>query len=666
MGAIGGIINLNNKMNYKNSLYTMMDKLSICKLDKIDFIEDKNLFMICGLNYITPESLNENLPLVDNKKNLMITCDAIIDNRKELLEIFNIDKNMWGKITDTDLILLSYEKWGNDCPKYLVGDFAFVIYDKNLNRIFCARDHVGKRTLYYSLDSGNFIFCTLMNPILATLDKKVELNERWTTDFLALWGVHHQTEAEETIYNQIYQVPPGSTLEVDNIDTKVRKYWNPLNDVKPLKLSSEKEYIEKFLEIYTEAVNCRLRSCKEVGVLLSGGLDSGSVACLAARELEKKHKRLKAFSFIPATGYIDDTPRYQIADEREYIEEILKIHKNIDETYMNCDGKDAVSDIEDFISTFEQPYKIVENINWINESCKIASEQGVSILLDGQYGNSTISFGDFFIHAKTLFKEGKLIKLSKEIDKASKYHNFPKKKLIKDTMEYILPDKINNYIHREEIKKKDRFNECPIKKELVKKWDVEKRFENLEFNSVSIHNHDLNSIRMKMIDDSVFSHVGEIETKLSLKYGVIKRDPTRDKRIIEFCLSLPTEMFVDGGMERALVRKSMKGILPEKIRLNSSVRGKQSADWIYRITPKWKQIKKELENMLNNDESIISYIDIDKLKNTLEILDIDNLNEHKNEVRMLLVTLVFSKFLQLFEDKYYLLGGMYYGKKTME
>ena len=169
-----------------------------------------------------------------------------------------------------------------------------------------------------------------------------------------------------------------------------------------------------------------------------------------------------------------------------------------------------------------------------------------------------------------------------------------------------------------------------------------------------------------MIDDSVFSHVGEIETKLSLKYGVIKRDPTRDKRVIEFCLSLPTEMFVDGGMERALVRKSMKGILPEKIRLNSSVRGKQSADWIYRITPKWKQIKKELENILNNDDSIISYIDIDKLKNTLEILDIDNLNEHKNKVRMLLVTLVFSKFLQLFEDKYYLLGGMSYGKKTME
>ena len=64
-----------------------------------------------------------------------------------------------------------------------------------------------------------------MNPILATLDKKVELNERWTTDFLALWGVHHQTEAEETIYNQIYQVPPGSTLEVDNIDTDLLKEY---------------------------------------------------------------------------------------------------------------------------------------------------------------------------------------------------------------------------------------------------------------------------------------------------------------------------------------------------------------------------------------------------------------------------------------------------------
>ena len=665
MGAIGGLINLNNKINSKDSLSNMIDKLSICKLDKIDFIEDENLFMICGLNYITQESLNENLPLVDSKKSLIITCDAIIDNREELLESFNISKDKWSKITDSYLILKSYEKWGNNCPKYLVGDFAFVIYDKNLNRIFCARDHVGKRTLYYSLDN-NFIFCTLINPILANIDKKIQLNERWTTDFLALWGVHHQTEAKETIYEGIYQVPPGSTLELDNTGTKVRKYWNPSKDVKPLKLSSEKEYLEKFLEVYTEAVNCRLRSCKEVGVLLSGGLDSGSVACLAAPQLAKKNKRLKAFSFVPATGYIDDTPRYQIADEREYIEEILKTYKNIDENYMNCDGKDAVSDIEDFISTFEQPYKIVENINWINESCKIASEQGVGILLDGQYGNSTISFGDFFIHAKTLFKEGRLIKLSKEIDKASKYHNFPKEKLIRDTIEYILPDKINNYIHRKEIKNKDRFNECPIKKELVDKWNVEKRFDDLGFNIVSIRNHDLYSLRKNIIDDSIFSHVGEIETKLSLRYGIVKRDPTRDKRVIEFCLSLPTEMFVDGGMERALVRKSMKGILPEKIRINTSVRGKQSADWIYRITPKWKQIKKELENILNNDNNLVNYVDIDKLKNTLEMLDSNNLNEHKNEVRMLLVTLVFSSFLKLFENKYYLLGGMFYGKETME
>ena len=160
--------------------------------------------------------------------------------------------------------------------------------------------------------------------------------------------------------------------------------------------------------------------------------------------------------------------------------------------------------------------------------------------------------------------------------------------------------------------------------------------------------------------------MGEIETKLSLKYGIVKRDPTRDKRVIEFCLSLPTEMFVDGGMERALVRKSMKGILPEKIRINTSVRGKQSADWIYRITPKWKQIKKELENILNNDNNLVNYVDIDKLKNTLEMLDSNNLNEHKNEVRMLLVTLVFSSFLKLFENKYYLLGGMFYGKETME
>ena len=182
--------------------------------------------MTSGQIFITEENKKEVIPLHSNE--LILVSDAILDNRKELIEIFNKDGHKINNtITDSELILMPYRKWEEDCPKYLLGDFNFVIWNEKKQELFCVRDHMGSRSFYYTFNNGVFAFGTLSNLIFPKVYND-GLNERWLTDFFALAGPMHNSEAVETIYNGIYQVEAATTMIVKKDGIIINKYWNPL------------------------------------------------------------------------------------------------------------------------------------------------------------------------------------------------------------------------------------------------------------------------------------------------------------------------------------------------------------------------------------------------------------------------------------------------------
>lgn len=649
MSVIWGVIKTEGKTVSEKIQQSMQERLSIYKLDSINTWDKKNIYFGCGLQYITPESLHEILPYYNDNKGLVITADAIIDNREELFEMLKVPMALQEGITDSELILLSFEKWEKDCPKYLVGDFAFSIWDEKKQELFCARDHVGKRTFYYYYSGDTFAFSTVMKPLFEVMDKKVELNERWITDFLAIDAVIHETESRETIYNEIYQLPSAYSLTFNENGVNKENYWDPLKNLKQLHLNSDKEYDDAFKKVYFDAVQCRLRSIDEVGILLSGGLDSGSVACIAARSLANKGRKLKGFSSIPMEGFENNTPKSSIPDESEYIRAIEDYCGNIDVVYSRSEGKNSLTGIETFITTLEQPFKIIENFYWYDELTRLASESNCKVLLDGQYGNLTISAGDFSTHILTLYRKGRLLKFIKEIKAISNYEKVSLYRVGKHALRVILPYKLRKLISTRFNKGFDRFSKSPVNRELISKWSVEERLDEQGFNQAPIRYYDLYESSKFVVNPVLFSHMSAIETKVSLTHGIVKRDPTRDKRVIEFCLSLPPEQFVKNGQERHLIRSSMKGIMPDKVRLNTTERGLQSADWIQRIRPEWSSLRSKLKELLN-DSNINKYINVDKIKNELFSMG-ETLNEkHGYIVRMLLITLNFSYFVKDYHE----------------
>ena len=589
-GIIWGIIDLNEKQKQNELGKDMMKKIKHCKVDKYDYYINDNIFIGCGLQHITLESINEILPYNDDKSNLIITCDAIIDNRRELLYELELDKNNVDVFTDSQYILMAYKKWGKECSKHLLGDFSFVIYDEKHKEVFCSRDQIGRRTLYYYYKDNIFAFCTLCEPLLTVFKEKPVLNERWITDFLALASIIHVCEDEETIYKEIKQVQAAYNISIKINKFKKEQYWDPFVELKEFKFNNDDEYVDKFMKIYTEAVNCRVRGIKDIGLLVSGGLDSSSVAAISVDLLKKQGRKLKTFTSVPMEGFVDKKELYSINDESDYVRELSKFIGISDINFYRAEGKNSFNVIDELIEIFEQPYKIIDNSHWINSIGKLASDNNCKVVMKGQYGNVTVSFGDFFTHAKTLFYKGKIIKLFLEINDACKMHNMSRKKFTKTIFKTLLPYRIRKKKFIKNNPNYDRFETSPINKELIKKYNVKQRFDKLDLNIPIGKVTNLKEIRKLMVNRYVNSHVFSISTKISLENGIIFRDPTADIRVIEFCLRLPTEQFVKGGIDRRLIRNAMKGLLPEKIRMNIKESGVQGADCIQRLQPIWEKI----------------------------------------------------------------------------
>ena len=296
MSAIVGIYRFTPDINnLENSLTRMLDSLAHRGSDCKGMWIDKVIGLGNRMFWTTPESIHEKLPLKSRCGNYVITCDARIDNRDDLISALGLEKAPDEVLCDSQVILAAYEKWGEDCPCKLLGDFAFAIWNQRNCSLFCARDPVGVKPFYYHLSDRWFGFASEIKALIALPGTPRRLDEIRVADFLAPIVANQ----ERTFYQDIKRLPPAYTLLVLNNQNKsqLKQYWK-FNPEIELTLASEEEYIETFKTLFIEAVRCRLRSAFPIGSTLSGGLDSSSIAVTAGKILECKGQQLHTMSAI--------------------------------------------------------------------------------------------------------------------------------------------------------------------------------------------------------------------------------------------------------------------------------------------------------------------------------------------------------------------------------
>ncbi|AIQ50713.1 asparagine synthase-related protein [Paenibacillus sp. FSL R7-0331] len=642
MSAIAGIYHLQQHNLDPELGMNLMKQLNRYPADDARDWQDKSVYLGCLSQWITPQSVNEHLPYYDPERKLAITADAIIDNRNELFEVLGIPREDREAIPDSLLILLAYEKWGEEAPVHLIGDFAFMIWDERRHKLFGARDFSGNRTLYFHQSGTIFAFCTVIHPLLSLPGAGQRLNEQWVAEFLAIQDRVDAADCFLTVYDSVGQLPPAHSVSITGGKIVFSRYCT-IQAPPELRLGSNWEYEEAFREVFGRAVKDRLRTYRAAGANLSGGLDSGSVVSFAAEELRRRGQPLYTFSSYPVDGFTGFKLGNRVADERPYIQETIDFVGNIQPSLMNFPERNSYNDIEDWLGIMEMPYKFIENSYWLKGIYEQAQQQNIGILLSGQRGNWSVSWGPALDYQAKLLREFRWLSFYRENKGYNESMQANRRLVMKIVGRKAFPE-IRGLLSRRQSQE-----ELPelIDPGFARRTEVYERLQrsNIAGDPSAQSIYDFRKRHFEQ--PHIWNVNGTVATKLSLKYRVWDRDPTNDLRVIRFCLSIPEEQYVQKGVDRSLIRRAMAGRLPDNVRLNRKRRGVQGADGIQRMLPEWDTFLSELREMTRDPQAAV-YLNSPGLAGCLDRLGSEP-EPHlifNTDFRLLARGLVFYRFLK--------------------
>lgn len=332
--------------------------------------------------WVTPEEVGERQPLLDPSGQFAITCDARLDNRPELIEALDMTPGEGRALSDAALILRAYQCWGADCVVRLLGDFSFVVWDSVKQQLFLVRDAMGGRGLAYYRDARIFVAATNVEQLLAHPAINPQINDRKVACFLT----QTYDDAEETFFESLYYLPPAHAMIVTSDSVRVWRHWDVDPDQR-IRYRSDQEYADHFLALFTEAVRCRLRVTGTVGLSLSGGMDSTSIAAVAAPMLGPA--QLKTFSYV-----FDELSS---CDERQCIGPVVE-RLGLDATHIVCDDRWTLRDLPAW--PVERDYVISDAYIWLPTAIRQAARAaGCRAVMTGHFGDALLWDDDFWTAA---------------------------------------------------------------------------------------------------------------------------------------------------------------------------------------------------------------------------------------------------------------------------
>ncbi|TCJ15477.1 lasso peptide isopeptide bond-forming cyclase [Rubrobacter taiwanensis] len=560
MSAIAGLVYFDGRPAEHRALKRMLDRVVHRGPDGTGAWSEGGAGLGHRMLFTTPESLNEKLPLVHRSGKLMLTADARIDNREELIVQLGLADRK--EVSDSELILAAYEKWGERCPEKLVGDFAFAIWDRSEQKLFCARDHIGVKPFYYYYGSGRaFVFGSEIKSLLCLPEVPKRLNEVRVAENL----VPVVEDKTITFYKDILRLPPGHSMTVDRRGASTRRYW-ALDPYRELRYSSDEEYAEAFREHFTEAVRCRLRSAFPAGSLLSGGLDSSSIVCVARELLAGSGERLHTFSAL-----FDGYNYLPGADESFYRRAVLA-GGGTEPHEVRADLIRPLGDIDRILWHEDEPF-----CNTLHDAYGLygaARQNGVRVLLDGLDGDAVVGHG--LLHLYELARDRRWIKLASEINAVSKRFGRSRRRVLRTRvinpwlaeLKYSAPGPLRRAWEALRF----RGQSGPALGKIInpgfaREVGLEDRLQGLREETVLYEPARLSrQAQWQGLNTGVYPYTIELLDRIGAAFAVEPRYPFFDRRLMEFCLALPPGQKLKQGWTRAILRHAMAGILPEEVR----------------------------------------------------------------------------------------------------
>jgi asparagine synthase (glutamine-hydrolysing) len=531
--------------------------------------------------------------------------DGRIDNRSELGNALGVSTSELPSMPDSMIALRLFDRWGERAFERIVGVFAIIIMDLQNGSMLCARDQMGLRVLHYHRSAGRFAAATVPEALFALSWVPRILNKEKLADTLVRQGGNH----EITYYQDVFRVPPGSTVHVRGATFSKHQFWDP-EGIADVRFTNDDDYVEAFRERLDEAVRARLRSCRPPCATITGGLDSSSIALTAADILAASGNRLNTFTAVPEAGFAREELPGRYFDETPYVRQIAEVNRNIVPHFITQSRDPTPENIAESIRVSGLPGAIL-NALWGFDIFAAARSAGHNVMLVGELGNDTMSYNGWGLFTELLVT-GRWPRLFAEIKSSGyRWQRHVRQQVIGP---FIPAPLFRRYKQWRRGGNPPWHDYSVIRPEFAARSEVIDRAArgNMPFDAPPFRNSKMG--RINSFRDS--GELADFNAKVRAGFHLDIRTPAYDRRIFEFCLGIPEDQYLRNGRDRWLVRRAMDGRLPHVV-LNQKKVGAQSADWYPRLTRTRNHITEELKRLAENPE-VASILDMQRLKAILD------------------------------------------------
>ena len=583
MTAIAGFWRFGGGSDVRESCARMLRGQGIYARDKPADHQDGEIALGRALWKILPEDIHDRRPLVGGDGGLVLVADARLDNRDTLCAELGIGAG--APLSDAEIILRAAEAWGEDFVGRLLGDFAIALWNRKERRLLLARDFLGQRPLHYHRGDGFFAFASMPKGLHALADVPYAPDPASSADFMVLMP---QT-GPGTFFEGISRVEPGHVCIVDAGGLRSVPYWQPRLDT--LSLRSDADYAEALRERIDVAVARRLRGVGSVaGAHLSGGLDSSAVFSAAALQMRARGGRLVAFTSVPSrqAGVRDRSGSF--ANEGGLAALTASAYPEVEHVTVTADETSPAAALDRHFFLYERPITNLSNIGWWDAINDEAKARGLGVMLTGQAGNLTLSHAgaDWLPQLFASFHWLKLARIGLGLNR----HGWPAARIAGTALGPYLPrrgwDALLKLFRR---KPQDLIAESCVNPELEPLLEERARDRGYDPRlGPRRGSAELRLTTLRRYDP------GNHNKGMLAGWGLDIRDPTADRELVEFCLRVPAEQFILGGVPRSLARRALRGRVPEPV-LAETRKGLQAADWYVALERSRADVEEELRRI---------------------------------------------------------------------
>jgi asparagine synthase (glutamine-hydrolysing) len=472
---------------------------------------------------VDPEGGTQPMTKIFEGRKYTIIYNGELYNTEDLRKELKAQGFEFNSYSDTEVLLTAYIYWGKDCINKLIGIFAFGIFDEDKNEVFLARDQMGVKPLFYTMHNNTLVFGSEIKTILANPRIKREIDMEGLTE---IFGLGPATIPGSAVYKNIKEIAPANCLLItrDN-NVKVWEYWS----VKAEEFKeTPKEAIEHTRELLIDAINRQLVGDVPLCTFLSGGLDSSAISAIAAKEFEKKGKKLTTYSI----DYEDNDKYFKASlfqpTSDEFYAEMMAKFINSDHRKVVLNHSDLASALRDAVIARDLPGMADIDSSLLLFCREIRKDFVVG--LSGECADEIFGGYPWFTRDEMFYLD-----------------TFPWARFVND---------------RKAIVNKELKN---MKLEELVRAQYEKSLSKVPH----LDNESKRDYRMKEISylNLKWFMVNLLNRKdrVSMGNSLEVRVPFADIRLVQYAFNLPAEIKLYKGREKGLLRAALEGILPEEI-----------------------------------------------------------------------------------------------------